>query len=266
MKYKNSPRISVITVSYNAVITIEQTISSVINQTYDNIEYIIIDGGSTDGTIDIIKKFEDTVTYWISEPDRGIYDAMNKGIRISKGDYIFFLNAGDMFFSSTTVSNVVNWIKGNSEKEVILGSIKCVYEDKVMGIVKSNLNITPWYTPPHQGMFVQGDLYRKNLYFTELSILGDREFFLRLNKYGLYKVSIIDEIIAIYDLKGVSSDFRNALIVLKESLILWALYGKSNFFMIFLQVIKMLLKYIISFFISQKICNDLLYKLKVHLR
>ena len=82
----NYPLISVITVSYNAVLTIEQTILSVINQTYLNIEYIIIDGGSTDGTVNVIKKYADKIAYWVSEPDKGIYDAMNKGIAYSHGD------------------------------------------------------------------------------------------------------------------------------------------------------------------------------------
>ena len=82
---KNNPLISVVTVSYNAVLTIEQTILSVINQTYPHIEYIIIDGGSTDGTVDIIKKYANRIAYWVSEPDKGIYDAMNKGIRKENG-------------------------------------------------------------------------------------------------------------------------------------------------------------------------------------
>ena len=83
---KNNILISVVTVSYNAVATIEQTLLSVINQTYPNIEYIIIDGGSTDGTVDIIKKYADEIVYWISEPDKGIYDAMNKGIKKANGE------------------------------------------------------------------------------------------------------------------------------------------------------------------------------------
>ena len=92
----NNPLISVVTVSYNAVSTIEQTIISVLNQMYSNIEYIIIDGGSTDGTVDIIKRYDDKIAYWRSEPDRGIYDAMNKGILQAKGEWIYFIGASDL--------------------------------------------------------------------------------------------------------------------------------------------------------------------------
>ena len=91
----NRPTISIITVSYNSKNVIEETILSVINQTYEKIEYIIIDGGSTDGTIDIIKKYENQITHWISEPDFGIYDAMNKGIGLANGNWVNFMNCGD---------------------------------------------------------------------------------------------------------------------------------------------------------------------------
>jgi glycosyltransferase involved in cell wall biosynthesis len=90
------PRISVIPVVYNAVATLEETILSVINQDFDNFEFIIIDGRSTDGTIEIIKKYQDKITLWISEPDKGIYDAMNKGIQNAKGEYVYFLGAEDV--------------------------------------------------------------------------------------------------------------------------------------------------------------------------
>ena len=84
-------RISIVTVVYNGASTLEQTILSVLGQTYPHIEYIIIDGGSKDGTVDIIKKYQDRIAYWVSEPDEGIYDAMNKGIRHASGDWIYFL-------------------------------------------------------------------------------------------------------------------------------------------------------------------------------
>ena len=106
MKMQINPKISIITVVFNGEKFLEETIQSVISQTYDNIEYIIIDGGSTDGTIDIIKKYEDKLSYWISEPDGGIYNAMNKALKISTGDGILFLNAGDYFVGSVITKSI----------------------------------------------------------------------------------------------------------------------------------------------------------------
>ena len=96
-KGEGKPLISVITVVYNGEKYLEETIQSIINQTYDNVEYIIIDGGSTDGTVDIIKKYEDRIDYWVSEKDKGISDAFNKGVKVAKGDYINFQGDGDGF-------------------------------------------------------------------------------------------------------------------------------------------------------------------------
>ena len=91
-------KISIITVCFNSVNTIENTIASVLDQTYNNIEYIVVDGQSADGTLEIIKNFEDKITKWISEPDTGLYDAMNKGIAMATGDIIGILNSDDIFF------------------------------------------------------------------------------------------------------------------------------------------------------------------------
>lgn len=101
-------KISVITVCYNAADTLEKTIQSVLGQTYPNIEYIIIDGGSTDGTVDIIHKYTDRIAYWVSEPDGGIYDAMNKGIERATGEWINFMNAGDIFCDKFVLTNILS--------------------------------------------------------------------------------------------------------------------------------------------------------------
>ncbi|MDD2261973.1 MAG: glycosyltransferase family 2 protein [Clostridia bacterium] len=102
------PVVSVITVVFNGASTLEPTVRSVIEQSYPNIEYIIIDGGSTDGTLDIIQRHENHVAFWISEPDQGIYDAMNKGLDTATGDYVWFMNAGDRIYTPETLSLLFN--------------------------------------------------------------------------------------------------------------------------------------------------------------
>ncbi|MCW3788631.1 glycosyltransferase family 2 protein [Plebeiibacterium sediminum] len=104
----NTPKISIVTVVYNGAQTIEATINSIINQTYKNIEYIIVDGDSNDGTQDIIKSYESEISKWISEPDKGIYDAMNKGIDLSTGDYIWFMNSGDEIADLTVLEEIIS--------------------------------------------------------------------------------------------------------------------------------------------------------------
>src|ERR1700761_611826 len=106
MKQTWNPKLSVITIVYNNVRDIERTMLSVINQTYQNVEYIIVDGLSNDGTLDIIHKYSDKVAKLISEKDEGIYDAMNKGLAAATGDYVIFMNSGDEFYDINTVSNV----------------------------------------------------------------------------------------------------------------------------------------------------------------
>lgn len=133
-----SPLVSVITVVYNGESTLEKTILSVLNQSYANIEYIIIDGGSTDNTQKIIKKYEDRIKNWISEADYGIYDAMNKGIRASTGDYIHFINAGDLFFNNTVLNDVFQQTSDNAD--FIYGDSINVAENSERYITAQKLN------------------------------------------------------------------------------------------------------------------------------
>jgi glycosyltransferase involved in cell wall biosynthesis len=100
--------ISIITVVYNRRKELEDTINSVISQTYSEIDFVIIDGGSTDGTIDVIKKYQNKISYWNSEKDEGIYDAMNKGLKAVNGDYVWFINAGDKIYSDDTIKNIMS--------------------------------------------------------------------------------------------------------------------------------------------------------------
>ena len=122
-----SPKISIITIVYNNVRDIEHTILSIINQTYPNIEYIIIDGASTDGTLDIIQKYRGSVDVFISEKDNGIYDAMNKGLAQATGDYVLFLNSGDELYDTRTIQCVV---ENGKDADIIYGQTKLVDEDR----------------------------------------------------------------------------------------------------------------------------------------
>jgi glycosyltransferase involved in cell wall biosynthesis len=123
------PVFSIITVTYNASQWLEQTIRNVLSQSYSGIEYLIIDGGSTDGTIDIIKQYESGLSYWISEPDKGLYDAMNKGLEAAKGDYVWFINAGDRLYDGKTAEYIVDGIQKNDLPDVIYGETRIMNEN-----------------------------------------------------------------------------------------------------------------------------------------
>jgi len=116
-----NPIFSIITVTYNAEKVLEKTIQSVINQSYRNIEYIIIDGNSFDKTIDLIRKYSNKISYWISEPDQGLYDAMNKGINAATGDYVWFVNAGDILKKRDIVLELVNMTMSGKVPDILYG-------------------------------------------------------------------------------------------------------------------------------------------------
>ena len=153
----NNPLISVVTVSYNAVTTIEQTILSVINQTYSNIEYIIIDGGSTDGTVDIIRKYADRIAYWVSEPDKGIYDAMNKGTKKANGEYIAFLNSDD-WYELDAVSIIAQFADGK-KNDLISGIIKLYKNDLFLYAHGSSMDNIYNEMIAHPSTFMKRDLF-----------------------------------------------------------------------------------------------------------
>ena len=123
------PKFSIITVTYNAGKVLEDTIQSVVFQTYRNMEYIIVDGGSTDNTLDVAHKYQERISKVISEPDKGLYDAMNKGIRMATGDYLCFLNAGDELHENETLQKIVYTLKGKELPDVIYGETAIVDEE-----------------------------------------------------------------------------------------------------------------------------------------
>jgi glycosyltransferase involved in cell wall biosynthesis len=205
---ENMHLITVVTVVRNGEKTLEETILSIINQTYTNIEYIIIDGASTDGTLDIIKKYEEKIDYWISEADKGIYDAMNKGIDLATGKFLIFMNTGDIFFSKYVINIFVS-------KVIDLNSIyygDAMYVNNYLiektfrgGIFnKYRLALT---NICHQTIFYPKIIYKKYKYNINFKYLADWVYNMMLFKR--YKFVYINQIIAFYDNSGVSVSNRD---------------------------------------------------------
>ena len=165
-KTSSIPLVTIVTVVLNGEKYLEETIQSVINQTYDNIEYIIIDGGSTDGTLEIIHKYEAVIDYWVSEPDGGIYDAMNKGIQLATGELIGLINSDDWYLSNAVSTVADKYTKEfQNERVIISGGIFWIdSEGKIMFPVprseKFLVERINWEMPlNHPATFVASDVY-----------------------------------------------------------------------------------------------------------
>lgn len=237
-------KISVVTVCYNAAETIEETMLSVLNQTYDNIEYIIIDGGSSDGTVDIIKKYSDQLAYWVSEPDKGIYDAMNKGIAVATGDYINFMNAGDNFVNRDVIADIFHDTSFNNE-DIIYGNIIYAYPWGKVLVKPCPLTEFESNDPiGHPSSFTKRSLLSIKPFDISFKIAGDYNFFYQsyiTNKIFKY----IDIAIAVFDAnEGISSTSFN--LRLKEGL---RATGKKPDLVFYIRKTKVMSKSIIKRFV-----------------
>lgn len=170
------PWITVITVVFNGRSYIEDTILSVIGQTYPNLEYIIIDGGSTDGTIDVIRKYEDKIGYWHSEKDSGIYDAMNKGLIRASGRWVNFMNAGDTFYAPDTVADI--FAADTQTAAIIYGGVEIVYPDLVR-VQKPGIPEKLWQGMQfcHQSAFTDIAFHQAHPFNITNKIAADLAFF-----------------------------------------------------------------------------------------
>jgi len=159
------PLVSIVTVVYNGEEFLERTIQNILAQVYTNKEYIIIDGGSTDGTIDIIRRYENHIEHWNSEADDGIYDAMNKGMRAATGDYVVFLNAGDSFATGETLAQVAEEIVNNNWPDIVYGNANVFSENgvfikelKSLRFTALNLTLFGTRTVCHQSILIKKSL------------------------------------------------------------------------------------------------------------
>ena len=178
--------VSIITVSYNSIETISDTINSVLSQTYPNIEYIIIDGSSIDGTIELVNSFGKSISKFVSEPDNGIYDAINKGIRLATGNIVGILNSDDFFSDEYIIEKIAGAFKGN-EIDAVFGDVKFVDPIKTSKIVRYysskffNVNKFKYgFMPAHPSFYAKRELFKKLGYYkTNYKIAGDFELLIR---------------------------------------------------------------------------------------
>ena len=213
-------KVTVVTAVLNDAGHIEQTILSVISQTDIEIEYIIVDGGSKDGTLELIGKYKDKISLFISEPDRGVYDAMNKGIKYSTGDFVYFLNSGDVLLNPSILSKI-KFEDVNVRNTIIYGNVIVAY-----GNIEALEKPRPFFNSKmkfkgigicHQSMFFPGELIRNEKYDLSYKIAADYDLVYRLWRKGtefLYR----DITIAKYDWgKGISSNPYKLLDVYREN-------------------------------------------------
>jgi len=201
-------KLSIITINRNNAEGLCKTIESVVSQTFTDFEYIVIDGDSTDGSVDVINQFADKITYWLSEPDKGIYNAMNKGILKATGDYCLFLNSGDWLADNLVISDFCNL---RYEEEIVSGNIY-LSDNKIIELKTAICSKDLTYdvllnsVVYHQSAFIKRtlfDLY--GLYNEKYRIISDWEFFIKTLIVGNCTYTNFDRIIAYYDLNGISA-------------------------------------------------------------
>jgi glycosyltransferase involved in cell wall biosynthesis len=220
------PTISVITAVFNGERYLEESIKSVINQTYPNFEYLIIDGGSSDRTVDILKKYDKSIDFWISEPDKGIYDAWNKALQRITGEWICFLGADDFFLSrdvfSQMASELVKW--GRLDKKYIYGAVRYVSPDKsnviaTIGVQWDQIRdaFRNKMTLMHAGAFHHNSLFKIHGNFNaHFKITGDYEFLLREYRRNHDFAVFADLPVIAMRSGGVSGSLENRLLMAKE--------------------------------------------------
>jgi glycosyltransferase involved in cell wall biosynthesis len=214
------PKISIITTVFNAIGTIENTILSVLHQSYPNIEYIIIDGGSTDGTLDVINQYSGRLSAIVSENDKGIADGFNKGISMATGEWIGLINADD-WYAADAVEIIINNV--SDEDDVCCGNLALINCNGYRGMKNSRvswLNFGMYIM--HPTCFVRAYVYRRiGLYDTNLKIAMDFDMFLRIKQQG-FRIKYINELIAFMSSGGASSDVvkmhREELTVMRRHL------------------------------------------------
>jgi len=219
-------KISIITVVFNNVATIASAIDSVLSQDYADIEYIIVDGKSTDGTVAVIEQYGDRIAQFVSEKDHGIYDAMNKGIRMAKGEVVGILNADDFFNSHDTISTIANAFLNDAELEATTGDIVFIKEGDSKKILRhySGKKWRPskfaWgYMPPHPSFYCKKELFEKYGYYqTDYKIAADYELLIRFLLVHKIKYKYLPLITTKMRMGGASTRNINSILTINREI------------------------------------------------
>jgi len=227
MNTSSKTLVSVVTVVYNDCRHIEETIKSVLGQTYGNVEYIVIDGASTDGTVEIIKKYEPELSYFLSEKDGGVYYAMNKSITHIHGEWVVFMNSGDTFNNSEVLERIFR--NYEDKGEVIICGDTLKVDGNEMRLSKASWEGKQKYMPSqHQSILVRAEAFKNHPYDTRYRIIADYALFYDLLRHNPQKYYYYEGIIANYDVTGLSA--RKRMELNKEHMMLFARKCDPHFF------------------------------------
>lgn len=212
---------SIITVNFNNKEGLRATIESVIHQTFRDFEFIIIDGGSTDGSADVLKEYDSWINYWISEPDGGIYQGMNKGIQKATGEYLNFMNSGDCFYNEEVLQNIFD---KQSTSDIIVGKDYHYNPETQQGfstILPPRISMLTFYiqTLPHQSSFFKRELFKDTLYDESLKIVADIKFYIQKICVEDCSIELTDIIICRREPDGISKSYNERRIAEHQTVI-----------------------------------------------
>ena len=230
------PKLSIITINYNNLEGLKKTFESVFMQTYQDFEYIVIDGGSTDGSKEYIAENADKINFWVSEKDHGIYDALNKGIKNASGDFIIFINSGDSLYSSNILKILANV---DNRYDVVYGDTNLIFKDGKEVVKKYPENCNIFFllqdTVQHQGTRIRKELLRNKIYDINYKIIADWAWFFDayLNKNSFY---YINEVLANFVLDGISSTNTKELFTERDHFLI---NNHPNYYLLYKEIKKL---------------------------
>lgn len=245
-------KVSIITVCYNRKATIEQSIKSVLHQDYPNIEYIVVDGNSSDGTKDIIESYSDQISQYVSEQDSGMYDAINKGLGMATGDIIGLMHSDDVFYDNAVISKIAEVFKNNPDTDAIYGNGIYVTNDDEQKIVRNRIGgeydykrLKAGWLPLHPTVYIRKSIIdRYGKYNLSFKIASDTEFLLRYLFKHKISMTYLNTYIVKMRMGGLSTNYKRAFEVLKEDYNIYKFHQISGMRVVFQKKILALIQYV----------------------